>query len=142
MNCPPVRKNTLDEIFEMAIIDSPRLDGIKTDLFTFREKFRGNDLAVSFENLGGDAVMVCPMPLKDEDPAIYSSMGQFIRGGHMKQQVAFWGDVGKGMSSLLSKRTVWLNTAGGKVHFVHMRMDSRPKHYHYKKFSNKDYYKN
>jgi len=140
-NCPPLTSKNLGEVFEMALMDAPRLSKIRTDPYTFEKKFKNKDLVSSFENLGGDALMVCPVPLKDQNLAIYSSLGPFINGAPMKQQLAFWGDVGSGLKVLNERRTVWLNTEGSGVHYLHMRMDSRPKYYHYDKFSNPYYYK-
>jgi len=142
LNCPPLTSINLGEVFEMALMDAKNLSAIKTDAHTFAEYFKKEkDLAVSFHNLGGDALMVCPTPLKDHNIEIYSSLEPFIRCSPMKQQVEFWGKVGSGLNLLKAKRTVWLNTAGGKVHYIHMRMDSRPKYYHYDKFRNCNYYK-
>jgi len=139
-NCPPLTSSILEEKFEMAILEAPGLDGIRTDMYTFEKNLRNKDLVASFENLGGDALMVCPVPLEGQNKQIYSSLGPFIHGAPMEQQIAFWGDVGSGLSELVNNRTCWLNTEGSGVHFLHMRIDSRPKYYHYLEFSNESYY--
>jgi len=140
-NCPPVTMADLDNVFEVAILNAPDLDGITTDVHTFKNKFVDKTMVTSFKNINGDAVLVCPVPKKDQPEEIYSSLGPFIQSAGIEQQTAFWCLVAKDLDTLISERTVWLNTAGTAVSFLHMRLDSRPKYYKYMKFASSDYYK-
>jgi len=139
-NCPPLSLKAIDKDFSAAILNAPSLDGIRADPWTFKEKFKGNDMVASFHNLGGDALLISPTPLKDQTNNIYSSLGPFIHFAPIEQQVEFWKATAIGLENLVSKRTVWLNTEGSGVYWTHMRLDSRPKYYHYRPFMNPDYY--
>jgi hypothetical protein len=35
------------------------------------------------------------------------------------------------MAQRLNEKPVWLSTAGGAVSWLHVRLDDRPKYYHY-----------
>jgi len=141
-NCPPVTRDDLNQVFEAAIMNAPSLDGVTTDVKSFEDKFKGNDMVTSFENLRKDSLMVSPVPLEDQKEEIYSSLGPFIRNAPEEQQLAFWGAIGQELFQLIPKRTVWVNTAGTGVYFLHMRLDSKPKYYQYEKFMSSDYYRN
>merc|ERR1719189_1539560 len=78
-NCPPVTRDDLNQVFEVAIMDAPSLDGVRTDVTSFADKFKGNDMVTSFENLAKDSLMVSPVPLEDQKEEIYASLGPFIR---------------------------------------------------------------
>jgi len=140
-NCPPVTRDDLNNVFEVAILNAPDLYDINTDVNTFGDKFKGKTMVTAFANLSGDSLMVCPIPLEDQKHEIYSSLGPFLRSAPIDQQTAFWALIGNELFTLISKRRVWLNTAGGAISFLHMRLDSKPKYYKYRKFMNRDYYK-
>jgi len=140
-NCPPVTKADLDQVFNVAILNAPALRSVTTDVHTFADKFIDQNMVTSFENLNGDCLMVCPVPLEDQPEEIYSSLGPFIRSARIEQQIAFWGLVASDLETVISIRKVWMNTAGTGVSFLHLRLDSRPKYYEYRKFMNSDYYK-
>lgn len=139
-NCPPLSPSSMEKHFSAAVLNAPYLDGIKADPYTFREKFKGHELACSFTNLGGDALLVSPTPMKDQKNEIYSSLGPFIHFAPLEQQIEFWKQTAIGLEKLVPKRTMWLNTEGSGVYWTHMRLDSRPKYYHYRPFTNENYY--
>jgi hypothetical protein len=95
----------------------------------FREHFiSGEDVAV-FPNLGGDALMIVPAPVGDHE--MYAHLGSFVRGAPETQVHALWMAVGKAMLEWVGEQPVWLNTAGGGVPWLHVRLDARPKYYVY-----------
>jgi len=55
LNCPPVTRADLNNLFEIAILNAPILYGIRTDVNTFEDKFKGQTMVTAFENLGGDS---------------------------------------------------------------------------------------
>jgi len=141
LNCPPLSKTTLDKEFEMAVLEASwELENIETDMDKFRDKFKGKKWVASFYNLGLDAVLVSPFAREDQDKKIYSSLGPFIWHAPDEQQVAVWHNVGMGLGVFVKRRTVWLNTEGRGVHYLHLRLDSRPKYYRYNPFKNINYY--
>jgi hypothetical protein len=88
--------------------------------------------AKSFANLGGDAVLVSPC---DRGPADYSHLAAFSRSASMPQQAAFWAAVATALEGALQTRSqsqpTWVSTEGSGVPWLHVRLDSRPKYYHY-----------
>lgn len=132
---PPVTNATLDRQFEFALVDCPRL--IRTpDESAFAEHFRAppDETTVAvFPNIGGDAVLVVPRPLKDVPPPIdnnaYVHLAAFVREGPPEQVDAFWQAVGRAMRERVDESPTWLSTAGMGVAWLHVRLDRRPKYY-------------
>ena len=121
------------------------------------------DVAV-FKNLGGDATLVAPVPVtesasvrpvSDSSPQTssiskakasshpkhsphknYSHIGVFTQYAPRRLQHNFWKTVGQTMEQNLSQteQTIWLNTAGGGVAWLHVRLDTRPKYYQYQPY--------
>jgi len=94
-----------------------------------------NETVASFPNLGNDALMVIPKPL-DSDTN-YSHIGLFCRGSPLEQRHALWQLVGECALKQISEDPFWLNTAGGGVAWLHVRLDQRPKYYQYDPYKQK-----
>ena len=47
------------------------------------------------------------------------------------QQQALWQAVSKAVEEQICGRPLWLNTAGGGVAWLHVRLDSTPKYYQF-----------
>lgn len=127
---PPVTIESRDRKFEFVIIDSPELLKMP-DLGTFSDYFQSHavdDVAV-FPNLRKDAIMVVPCPMARD--SAYAHLAAFLRNAPEQQQHSLWKAVGQTMVSRLSAEPIWLNTAGAGVAWLHIRLDSRPKYYHY-----------
>ena len=130
--CPAVTSQTLDRPFEFVLIDDPYLARRRPDMGAFRQHFNNvpGDGAVTFPNLGGDAVMVVPEPARPEID--YGHLGAFCQHAPQSQQHELWRSVGDAMGQRIlakSEKPVWLNTAGGGVAWLHVRLDDRPKYY-------------
>jgi hypothetical protein len=113
---PPVTKATIDRDFEFVLLDAPGLDR-RVDAKAFAEHFRSivsDDGVVTFPNLGNDA---------------YGHLASFIRKAPDTQKHALWRAVGAAMEARVSKKPLWLSTAGMGVSWLHVRLDSRPKYY-------------
>jgi len=123
---PPVTADTLDRPFEFVLVDSPWL-AAPPDSSTFAEHFSASALAVTFANLGQDAILVAPCPTAG--PADYCHLAAFLREAPDLQQHELWRKVGLAMRSRVSSRPVWLSTAGGGVDWLHVRLDDQPKYY-------------
>lgn len=140
--CSPVSKDTINKPFEFVVTKSISLDNISQDYSSFDEHFaNGNEQqVVSFLNLGGDAILVVPIPQENLD---YKNISQFTKNASDEQQQEFWGEVVDKLSKELEKSTGprWLSTNGLGVHYLHVRIDRRPKYYsfwEYKKFERKE----
>lgn len=114
---------------EFVVIDTPAFARRRSDRRTFAEKFAPsrNEGIVAFANLSGDAQMVVPSPLTPADD--FGHIAAFLRTATTAQTKAFWRTIGGLMSQFTGNPPVWLNTAGGGVAWLHVRLDSRPKYY-------------
>jgi len=124
---PPVTLGNSDRPFELVLVDSPEID-LPPDPRDFQEHFDASpDDVLVFDNLGGDATMVVPKP-RENTPG-YAHIAAFVRHAPLMQQSLLWRIVGETMASLIGEAPLWLNTAGGGVPWLHVRIDSRPKYY-------------
>lgn len=127
---PPVTKDTTDQPFEFVTTRSPGID-LPADPGPFRQYFDADKEIAVFDNLGGDAKLIAPTPPKGQQRN-YSHIGVFTENAPMEQQDTFWQTVGKITADHISDQPLWLNTAGGGVAWLHVRLDSSPKYYrHY-----------
>jgi hypothetical protein len=99
------------------------------DAEPYAEHFRNarDRSVVRFDNLGGDAELVVPCPVADDDA--YVHLARFVREAPADQQRALWHEVGLAMERRVDDRPVWLSTAGGGVAWLHVRLDDGPKYY-------------
>ena len=135
--CPPVNSNNFDQkTFEFVIVKSETLQFRPVEKEDFQDYFtEEKSAAVTFENLGKDAVLVAPNPLMTESKLeIYSHLGSFMRKASDNQLKGFWKIVADNFIEEIqrkSRQNIWLSTAGDGVAWLHIRMDTRPKYYHY-----------
>ena len=125
---PALTLGTQDRPFECVVLDAPDLV-VPAEPEPFAEHFdrAGDAPVVVFPNLGGDAVLVVPVPVVG--PEAYSNLADFARGAPEDQQHALWRAVGEALEARLGDEPVWLSTAGGGVAWLHVRLDDRPKYY-------------
>ena len=97
------------------------------DTESFSGHFRSGCDAVTFGNLGGDAVLVAPCP----DPAggNLAHLASFTATARPELQLALWKAVGAALETQVAARPLWLSTAGHGVAWLHVRLDSWPKYY-------------
>ncbi|WP_445664728.1 DUF6940 family protein [Fodinibius sp. AD559] len=128
---PPVTKDSLDQPFEFVVSRTPGID-LPPDPGPFRQYFQFDKKVVVFDNLGGDAKLIAPTPADQQ--LNYSHIGVFTVNAPEEQQLAFWQTVGSVTNDLISNQPIWLNTAGGGVAWLHIRLDSNPKYYRHKPY--------
>ena len=130
---PPITTATRHQPFEFVLLDSPDLAS-DPDPAAFGEHFAavGPGQVVEFPNLGNDAIMVVPCP--DDPLSDYGHLAAFLRHSREPQQHSLWELVGAAMHNRLGPKPVWLNTAGGGVSWLHVRLDDRPKYYGYEPY--------
>ena len=61
----------------------------------------------------------------------YGHIADFVRHAPSNQIIKFWQTVGTQMANHVGQSPQWLSTAGLGVHWLHIRIDSRPKYYRY-----------
>ena len=137
---PGIGLADLESKFEFVVCDAPRLQR-RADAEAFREHFEGQRPqgtpapgVVAFDTLGRDARLVVPVPKAPSES--YPHLAAFCRRGPADQCDEFWRVVGEVLRAELtqprsSTGRVWLNTHGGGVAWLHVRLDSTPKYYEY-----------
>jgi hypothetical protein len=131
---PPVSCGTVNREFEFVLLDSPYL-ARHPDTTAFASHFNSKESGagvVVFNNLGNDAVLVVPTP--QARCSAYTHLAAFTRSGPASQTHALWQIVGRTMQARITERPLWLNTAGGGVSWVHIRLDCRPKYYGFRPY--------
>jgi hypothetical protein len=125
---PPVTAASVDRAFECVLIDSPDLSD-SADALAFSRHFdrSPSEDVVVFPNLAHDATLVVPRPIAS--PAAYPHLAAFLRAAPSRQQHALWAAVGGAMAQQIGSDPIWLNTAGGGVPWLHVRVDTSPKYY-------------
>ena len=74
------------------------------------------------------------MPSQQGAKSSYGHLASFMRHVPEEQKHNLWQKVGEVMQKNLSDAPIWLNTAGGGVPWLHIRLDSRPKYYKYQPY--------
>lgn len=131
---PPVSEHLLGRPFEFVVTRTPAID-LSPNPEPFRKYFSPNKKVVVFDNIGGDAKLIAPIPLNKQQN--YSHIGVFTENAPKKQQQDFWQTVGRVTKKLISEHPIWLNTAGGGVAWLHVRLDSQPKYYRHRPYTSK-----
>lgn len=131
---PPVTSETLGQPFEFVVTNSPGIN-VPPAPGAFRPYFDTLSDVVVFDNLGGDAKLIAPTPFNQEQELNYSHIGVFTNKAPLQQQQLFWKEVGRVTKQQVSDQPLWLNTAGGGVAWLHVRLDSRPKYYRHQPYA-------
>ncbi len=132
---PALTFASADEPFEFVLVRDASLDRPASPS-AFAEHFAASDgdaPCVGFANLGQDAFLVVPTPLADA--SVYAHLGAFVRGAPPSQVHALWQRAARAATLRINERPVWLNTAGGGVPWLHVRLDTRPKYYVFKPYA-------
>lgn len=125
--CPPMSERNLGEPFECVFVSSPSLARMGQDPGAFAEHFDGSGDVAAFDNLGGDAWLVAPLP--EGGRADFAHLAAFTATASAARQDALWRAVGAALEARVGPRPLWLSTAGHGVAWLHVRLDSRPKYY-------------
>lgn len=125
---PALSTANVQRAFECVLMASPWLAKTGNPAAFAAHLDASKDIeVVTFENLGGDALLVVPSP---RGPLLgYGHLAAFSRLAPAQQNHALWQAVGHAMERRLGTRPVWLNTAGAGVPWLHVRLDDRPKYY-------------
>jgi len=133
---PKISEERLDEKkFEFILARASSLEGVSSDVDAFDDYFNACDKSVtSFKNLGGDAMLITPCPLKDVDLDIFSTLAPFMKAASSQHIQQFWETAASSALDLIKNRgrqPTWMSTSGLGVYWLHLRLDSTPKYYTY-----------
>lgn len=138
---PAVTTNSLDRDFEFVLIDSPGLDR-RENGESFRAQFEKTQIqtdsgltstTITFANLGQNAILIAPIPSQISG-VNHCHLGSYLRTADQTSGLELWQAIGVAMKDRINHKPVWLNTAGGSVAWLHVRLDDRPKYYHHSDF--------
>ncbi len=136
---PPISRSTAEREFEFVLVDSPQLADIDPDPADFNKYFKSaTESVVTFPNLGKDALLVVPCPIANT--VARTHLASFVREAPEFQQHLLWQTVGLSLKQRLNEREqpIWVSTSGLGVHWLHVRLDSRPKYYCFEPYKNKN----
>lgn len=127
--CPAMTGQVLSRPFECVFLSSPLLAAMPPDPRSFAGYFRPGCDAVTFESLGGDAMLVAPCP--EEGAVNFAHLASFTATASQARQDALWQAIGKALDKRIGSEPTWLSTAGLGVAWLHVRLDTRPKYYRF-----------
>ncbi|MFT7121534.1 MAG: hypothetical protein ACJAZ9_001713 [Neolewinella sp.] len=128
---PPLTTETLSSVYEFSLQLSNGLQRVTENRRPFRFFFT-EEMVVSFANLGKDAQLVVPCPKSAN--TIYTHLAIFLRTTTAEQADAFWQMVGREVVRRVGEQKLYLSTSGMGVHWLHARLDDRPKYYQDRKY--------
>ena len=125
---PAITTDSSAQAFQFVLHNAPYLH-VRSDYSAFNEHFQNTSATevISFCNLAGDATLVVPCP--DSKQTDFAHFGAFLRNASDQQTNRLWLEIGKAGLAKISKKPLWINTAGDGVAWLHVRLDTRPKYY-------------
>lgn len=139
--CIPVSSATLSATaFEFVLI--PTSFHATANPSDFLDKFSqlGNQSKkiINFKNKNRDADLVVPTPPeKNVGQQHYLHLASFLREATKEQQDQLWHDVAATLEHCLKEaedQPIWMSTHGKGADWLHIRLDKKPKYYHFKEF--------
>lgn len=128
----PINIESVEQEFEFVLVNSSSLCKISPNNSNFKKYFTKDELVVNFSNLRGDAELIVPTQISSVTK--YAHLAQFVRTAEQKQLLKFWKKVVKTYSDKIGDQLKWLSTSGLGVHWLHVRIDSRPKYYQHSEY--------
>jgi hypothetical protein len=123
--------NKLDTPYQEIFIPDSRLLLLEQDNTSFNKQIqsaiqKGNKYAISFTTLGGDAILIIPIPRKKN----FTTIKDFIDNASIKHQREFWKYASKIIQQhLKTQKAIYVSTHGLGVSYFHLRLDTTPKYY-------------
>ena len=136
--CTPISVAEPDKVADdrvrFCVTRATVLEGASPDYYTFSKHFKlagSGEKAVTFPNLGGDAMLVAPIP---EDHKNFACLSTWLRETRNDEESwdKLFEAVGKALIARVeekSSKTIWVSTNGAGVSWLHFRIDSYPKYY-------------
>ena len=135
---PPLTFIDLRFPFEFVLVKSDLLENFSANAKAFRNYFSSSKSIVTFQNLGGDAQLIVPVPISEN--ANYPHLATFIRNAPLEQKRELCKIVAQEYQKKIEEKPIWLSTAGLGVSWLHIRIDNRPKYYRYQLYKGNNYF--
>ena len=127
---PALDEARLNRRFECVVVDAPALAAVRADPRAFATALRSaRDGVATFANLGGDATLIAPAPPPGGAESAYRHLTSFAREARPTEHNALWRAVVTAVRGRLGAEPLWISTSGLGVHWLHVRLDVRPKYY-------------
>mmetsp|Transcript_36459 Transcript_36459/g.57191 ORF Transcript_36459/g.57191 Transcript_36459/m.57191 type:complete len:199 (-) Transcript_36459:231-827(-) len=121
------RTSSHQERFECIFVPSPSLERVYPDRESFASHFDAcNSNVASFPNIGNNAYLIVPCPQGNLN---FAHIKNFMDQADQNQLHRFWSEVGFHAKDKANQQPLWLSTSGLGVHWLHVRLDQRPKYY-------------
>ncbi|MBA2409109.1 MAG: hypothetical protein H0V62_04860 [Gammaproteobacteria bacterium] len=133
---PPITRASIGQPYEFVLVESPALATATPDAIAFTAAFAAasdDQCVVTFENLGRDTLLVAPCPAGPAN--VYPHLAAFVRGAPEAQHHELFVTLATAIERTLSDRPLWVSTSGLGVYWLHIRLDSRPKYYTFRRYS-------
>jgi hypothetical protein len=132
---PPLTRAMLCDPFECALIRGDALARMRADDTDFASHLDGAAPVAAFPNLGGDALLIAPRRMSDAD--CYGHIAAFVRAAPDAQRHALFQLLARETEKMLETTSsrFWISTSGLGVPWVHVRLDSYPKYYQYRRYA-------
>lgn len=142
---PPLTPASSLDAFECVMRPAPGLAAAQPQAQPFAAHFQRHadpaQAAAVFAGLGRDALMIAPCPRAPH--AAYTHLLAFVRAAPRWQAVAIWPILARTVASLraagIRREPLWISTSGSGVHWLHLRLDSRPKYYQHAPYTDPGY---
>ncbi|MBA4287232.1 MAG: hypothetical protein C0434_17075 [Xanthomonadaceae bacterium] len=126
--------------FECVCLNAPQLAAVAgpADRDSFRRAFIIDDGTpfASFDNLGGDALLIAPRPA--DATADYRHLLRYLRLAADADADALWQRIAVELEARIGREPVWLSTAGLGVNWLHIRLDQQPKYLQHRPYARVD----
>lgn len=128
----PCSTATLENDFEFVTVFGRHFGEFSMDVESFKEHFIDEEKTLSFKNRRGNSELIVPNNINPE--CNYAHLAVFLRTATNDEIDDFWKTIGLSYSKSINDKPVWLSTSGLGVHWLHMRIDQKPKYYRYSSF--------
>eukprot|EP00658_Telonema_sp_P-2_P071675 TRINITY_DN60905_c0_g1_i1.p1 TRINITY_DN60905_c0_g1~~TRINITY_DN60905_c0_g1_i1.p1 ORF type:complete len:214 (-),score=43.74 TRINITY_DN60905_c0_g1_i1:368-1009(-) len=139
---PPVSSSTVNRPYEFSAIPAAGLRGVRANSSPFSEHLRQEAPGGScvFPNLGGDALLVVPVPGGSEEESTYAHLASFLARATSVEVQKFLSQAGGAVLRRLeeTEAPIYVSTSGLGVAWLHLRLDAKPKYYTFQPYRNAD----
>lgn len=137
---PPLTIGALNQAYECILHQSNSLAQRTVDTRSFANYIHQSESIIDFYNLGKDAYLV--IPTQQGNINNYRHIAEFIRtAGRVQVHDLFKRIADVIVPEIEKNGTIWLNTSGMGVIWLHVRLDQRPKYYQTQAYRQRDFWR-